>query len=144
MRFSATHHSLLALSTRTHCVRGNRSTLFSLRARQGFLALFLALAPVVALAQVGREFVAVEAYVGRARVIHVGKILEIKQIEYGKLLTETQKLGKPYRLVFEVSETIRGNETQRLELVLSLEFLRPAVTACFRSDEAPSLLPDTS
>ena len=117
MSTSTALQSLLALSAHTCC----RATLFSLRVRQGFLALFLALVPAVASAQVGREFVAVEAYVGRARVVHVGKILEIKQIEYGKPLTDIQKLGKPYRLVFEVSETIRGNETKRLELVLSLQ-----------------------
>ena len=114
---SAALHSLLALSTHTCC----RSTLISSRARQGFLALLFALVPVVAWAQVGREFVAVEAYVGRARVVHVGKILEIKQMEYGKPLTDRQKLGKPYRLVFEVSETIRGDKAERVELVLSLQ-----------------------
>ena len=117
MSTSAALQSLLALSTHTCC----RATLFSSRVRQGFFALFLALVPVVALAQVGREFVTVEAYVGRARVVHVGKILEIKQIEYGKPLTDIQKLGKPYRLVFKVSETIRGDEVKSLELVLSLQ-----------------------
>ena len=91
------------------------------RARQGVLTLLLALVPVVASAQVGREFVAVEAHVGRARVVHVGKIFEITQIEYGKPLTDIQKSGKPYRLVFAVSETIRGEEVKSLELVLSLQ-----------------------
>lgn len=121
MRFSATRQSLLALPTRTRREREKQPTPFSLRVRQGFLALLFALVPVVASAQVGREFVAVEAYVGRARVVHVGKILEIKQIEYGKPLTDIQKLGKPYRLVFKVSETIRGDEVKSLELVLSLQ-----------------------
>ena len=64
------------------------------RARQGVLTLLLALVPVVASAQVGREFVSVEAYAGRARVVHVGKIVEIKPIEYGKQLTDIQKSGK--------------------------------------------------
>ncbi len=65
-------------------------------------------------------FVSVEAYVGLARVVHVAKIVELKQIEYEKPLTSIQKWGKPYRLVLEVSETIRGDDVQRLELVLSL------------------------
>ena len=88
---------------------------------RSFVAVVLALAPVFAFAQVGRNFISVEAYVGVARVVHVGKILEFELIEYDKPLTETQKLGKPYRFVFEVSETIRGNEVKRLELVLSLQ-----------------------
>ena len=117
MNTSTALQSLLALSAHICC----RATLFSLRVRQGFLALLFALVPVVASAQVGREFVAVEAYVGRARVVHVGKILEITQIEYGKPLTDIQKSGKPYRLVFAVSETIRGEEVKSLELVLSLQ-----------------------
>ena len=103
MRFSATRQSLLALPTRTRREREKQPTPFRLRVQQGFLALFLALVPVEAWAQVGREFVTVEAHVGRARVVHVGKILEIKQIEYGKPLTDIQKLGKPHRLVFAVS-----------------------------------------
>lgn len=98
-----------------------RATLFYLRSRQCFLALFLAMLPVDAWAQIGREFVSVEAFVGQSRILHVGKIIEIKPIEYGKPLTDIQKLGKPHRLVFEVSETIRGKEVRRLELVLSLQ-----------------------
>lgn len=86
--------------------------------------LVLAYAPAVACAQVGRIFVSVEAYVGLARVVHVGKIVELKPIEYDKPLTRTQKIGKPYRLVFEVSETIRGKHVERLELVLSLQSTR--------------------
>lgn len=79
------------------------------------------LLPAVGWAQVGRVFVSAEAYVGLARVVHVGRIVEFKQIEYEKPLTSTQKSGKPYRLVFEVSETIRGDAVKRLELVLSLQ-----------------------
>ena len=121
MRSSATRQNLLALPTRTRREKKKQPTPFSLRVRQGFLALLLALVPVEAWAQVGREFVAVEAYVGRARVVHVGKILEVTSVEYGQPLTDIQKLGKPYRLVFKVSETIRGEEVKSLELVLSLQ-----------------------
>jgi len=91
------------------------------RARICVVILLLAWAPAVGWAQVGRVFVSAEAYVGLARVVHVGKIVELKQIEYEKPLTFTQKLGRPYRLVFEVSETIRGDHIERLELVLSLQ-----------------------
>jgi hypothetical protein len=86
-----------------------------------FVIVLLTSAPAVARAQVGRIFVSVEAYVGLARVVHVGKIVELKPIEYDKPLTSTQKLGKPYRLIFEVSETIRGERVERLELVVSLQ-----------------------
>lgn len=79
------------------------------------------LLPVVAWAQVGRVFVSAEAYVGLARVVHVGRIVELKPIEYEKPLTDIQKIGKPYRLVFEINETIRGDDVKRLELVLSLQ-----------------------
>jgi hypothetical protein len=95
--------------------------LATLRAWQCFVLLLVACVPAVSWAQVGRVFVSAEAYVGLARVVHVGKIVELKQIEYEKPLTSTQKLGKPYRLVLEVSETIRGNAVERLELVLSLQ-----------------------
>lgn len=88
---------------------------------RGVLALLLAMVPLSASAQVGRIFVSAEAYAGVSRVVHVGKIVEIKQIEYGKRLTDTQKLGKPHRLVFEVSETIRGDDAERFELVLALQ-----------------------
>ncbi|MCY2967132.1 MAG: hypothetical protein NT069_26425, partial [Planctomycetota bacterium] len=127
MKRSATFglQSPLSLSTHTCCQRENQSTLFYSRVWQGCLTLFRALllasVPVVASAQVGRGFVSAEAYVGVGRVVYVGKILEIRQIDYGKPLTDTQKLGQPYRLVFEVSETIRGDEVKRLELVLSLQ-----------------------
>lgn len=89
--------------------------------RLGLVILLFACTPAVGRAQVGRTFVSAEAYVALARVVHVGKIVEFKPIEYDKPLTSTQKLGKPYRLVFEVSETIRGEPIERLELVLSLQ-----------------------
>ncbi len=99
----------------------NRSRLATSRGLQCFVILLSASMPAVSWAQVGRVFVSTEAYVGLARVVHVGRIVEFKQIEYLKPLTSTQKIGKPYRLVFEVSETIRGGAVKRLELVLSLQ-----------------------
>jgi hypothetical protein len=96
------------------------------RRRLWLTILILACTPTITWAQVGRTFVSVEAFVGLARVVHVGKIVELKAIEYDQPLTDTQKIGKPYRLVFAVSETIRGEkvegeEAERLELVLSLQ-----------------------
>lgn len=95
-----------------------------------FIAFCLAWLPVSGSAQVGRLFVSAEAYVGSARAIHVGTIVGLEKIEYGKPLTATQKLGKPNRLSFRVSETIRGRDVETLDIVLSLqstyhlEFLR--------------------
>ena len=120
IRFGDAQRSRM-LSTQTIGERKCQSTLTTSRVRHAFVVLFLALLPVLGSAQVGRIFVSAEAYAGLARVVHVGKIIELKQIEYGKPLTDTQKAGKSYRLVFEVSETIRGNEVNRLELVLSLQ-----------------------
>jgi hypothetical protein len=77
--------------------------------------------PSVVWAQVGRGFISVEAYVGLARVVHVGKIVELEQIEYEKPLKRIQTVGRPSRMVFEVRETIRGEKTERLELVLALQ-----------------------
>jgi hypothetical protein len=85
------------------------------------LALLLAMVPFSASAQIGRIFVSAEAYAGLSRVVYVGKIVGLERMEYEKPLTFTQKLGKPYRLVFEVDGTIRGNGGKRLELVLSLQ-----------------------
>lgn len=101
--------------------RESRPTLPMARGLQCFVILLLMWAPTVGWSQVGRVFVTAEAYVGLARIVHVGRIVELKQVEYDKPLTSTQKTGKPYRLVFEVSETIRGDAVKRLELVLSLQ-----------------------
>ena len=89
--------------------------------RQAVLALLLVLVPCSASAQVGRILVSAETYVGLSRVVYVGKIVGLERIEYKKPLTSTQKLGKPYRLVFQVAETIRGKKVKRLRLVLSLQ-----------------------
>ena len=56
------------------------------------------IAPSIGWAQDGRTYVSVEAYVGLARAVHVGTIVELEQIEYEKPLTGNQELGKPYRL----------------------------------------------
>lgn len=89
------------------------------RLRQAFAVLLLALVPALGSAQTGRLFVSAEASVAQARIVYVGKIVELALFEYGKPLTEKETLGiKPCRLVFEVSETIRGDEVKHLELVL--------------------------
>jgi hypothetical protein len=89
------------------------------------LGLLLAIAPSSAAGQVGRIFVSAEAYAGVSRVVHVGKIKELLPVDYKaaetRPLTDTQKIGKPHRLVFEVDETIRGDASKQLELVLSLQ-----------------------
>lgn len=121
MRYGKAVLHLPALSRQTHCERETRSRVTASRVLPCCVVLLLAWVPAVGWAQVGRGFVSVEAYVGLARVVHVGKIVELKQIEYDKPLTSTQQLGKPYRLVFQVSETIRGAGVERLELVLSLQ-----------------------
>ncbi len=88
----------------------------------GAMLVFVALAATSAEAQTGRTFVSAEAFAGAARILYIGKIVRLERIEYDKpLMTYAQKVGKPYRLVFEVSETIRGPEVKRLELVLSLQ-----------------------
>jgi hypothetical protein len=79
------------------------------------------MAPCSASAQVGRIFVSAEAYAGVSRILYVGKIAELQRVDYEKPLTSIQKIGKPHRLVFEVGETIRGDEVRRLDLVLSLQ-----------------------
>jgi len=82
----------------------------------------VALSATSAEAQTERVFVSAEAFAGAARILYIGKIVGLDRIEYDKpLMTYAQKVGKPYRLVFEVSETIRGPEVKRLELVLSLQ-----------------------
>lgn len=85
------------------------------------VALFLAMVPCAASAQVGRIFVSAEAYAGVSRIVHVGKIVALEQVVYDKPLTYIQTLGKPYRLDFQVDETIRGGDVKRLHLVLSLQ-----------------------
>ncbi len=118
MRFGAALLNLLDLSIDTSRERGSTSMLTTARC---VVILLLAWMPSIGWAQVGREYVSVEAYVGLSRFVRVGKVVELDQIEYEKPLTKLQKLGRPYRMVFEVSETIRGEKTERLELVLSLQ-----------------------
>lgn len=117
----AAPQSLLVIPTRAESARGALFKLVAARWRQSFAVLLVALAPASASGQVGRIFVSAEAYTGLARIIHVGKIVELERIDYKKPLTEVQRLGKPYRLVFEVSETVRGDKVERLELVLALQ-----------------------
>jgi len=84
-------------------------------------ALILALIPVMCSAQTGRVFVSLEAFVGQGRAVHLGTIEELAPIDYAEPLTDTQKLGKPHRLVFKVSGTIKGDRTDRLQCTLSLQ-----------------------
>lgn len=85
------------------------------------LAFVLMMLPSVVWAQRGRGFVALEAYIGTSRFVHVGRIVELSPVEYTKPLEGFRKLGKPHRLVFEVTETIRGEKTERMELIMSLQ-----------------------
>lgn len=80
--------------------------------------------PPLATAQVGRTFVSAEAFASVGRIIHVGKISrieEVKEIKFEKPLTRVQKIGKPHLLVFEISETIRGEKLKKVELTLALQ-----------------------
>ena len=83
--------------------------------------ILLALLPVLGSAQVGRVYVSVEAYVGLGRVVHVGKIKSLEQTEHDGPLNRVEKFGDPYRLVFAVEETIKGDEVEEFEIVLSLQ-----------------------
>ncbi|MCB9949653.1 MAG: hypothetical protein H6824_01580 [Planctomycetaceae bacterium] len=85
------------------------------------LTLLLIFLPLPVFAQTGREFIAAETYVATSRIVYLGKIVELKETTYGGPLTEIQKFGKPYRMVFAVDEAIRGEETERLDLILSLQ-----------------------
>ena len=85
------------------------------------LILFFAWTPATSEAQVGRFFYSLESLVGSARIVYVGEIITLEPVEYDKALTDTQKIGKPYRVVFKVSETIRGEEVDQIELILSLQ-----------------------
>lgn len=77
--------------------------------------------PSAGWSQVGREYVTIEGYVGLARAVRVGQIVKLERVDYPQPQSWRQNLGKPYRVVFEVSETIRGDRSERLELVLSLQ-----------------------
>ena len=81
MRFNAALPSPMDLSRHTNFVRGKRDMLTIPRC---LAVLLFAWMPSVAGAQVGREYVSVEAYVGLARAVHVGKIVELEQIDYEK------------------------------------------------------------
>lgn len=89
--------------------------------RMTVAVLLLALMPLVAQAQMGRHFGSAEGYAGLARVIHVGKVVEVAVVAYEKPLEGPQKIGKPHRVVMEVGETIRGEAVKKFELVLALQ-----------------------
>lgn len=84
-------------------------------------AILLALLPILGAAQTGRGFVSVEAYIGLGRVVHVGKIKSLVQTEHDGPLNRVEKFGDPYRLVFSVEETIKGEPTEEFEIILSLQ-----------------------
>jgi hypothetical protein len=86
-----------------------------------FLSAVLAMAPVLCLAQTGRGFVSIEGYVGLAREVQVGKIVGIEQTEVSGALQFPQNVGKPYRVTFAVSETIRGDKVKQVDMVLALQ-----------------------
>jgi len=91
--------------------------------KSGWIVLLLLLAFAPGFSQMGRYFVSIEAFVGFARVVHVGKIVELQPVEEGieENLTAAQEIGNPYELIFEVSETIRGKDRKRLKILLSLQ-----------------------
>lgn len=86
--------------------------------------LFLSLASMNAYAQRGRAFVSVEAHVAASRFVHVGAIksLELTEIPAKEGRTAPTMHGKPYRLVFETTETIRGAKSKTVELLLDLQY----------------------
>ncbi len=88
------------------------------------LTVFLAIAPAVVFGQVGRGFTPVESYVALGERVCVGKIAALEPIQYDKPLTSIQSFGHPYRLTFDIEETIRGKPAHRIELVLALQGTR--------------------
>jgi hypothetical protein len=84
----------------------------------------VACVPCIAVAQVGRVFNPAESFVALAETVRLGKIVSLERIEYSKGLVGPQVYGKPYRMVFQVSETIRGKRATSVELVLSLQDTR--------------------
>jgi len=88
------------------------------------LVALLAVIPVVAFAQIGRAFVALESYVALGDTVRVGKIVKLEPINYGKQLTGVQAYGKTYGLTFEVAETIRGKGAKQVTVVLALQNTR--------------------
>ncbi|MBL1152033.1 MAG: hypothetical protein D8M22_04755 [Armatimonadetes bacterium] len=90
-----------------------------MRSLLGLLA--LACAPGMSFAQVGRVFTPAEGFVALAETVRVGRIVSLERIEYSQELVGEQVLGKPYRMVFQVRETIRGKDAKMVELVLSLQ-----------------------
>ncbi len=77
--------------------------------------------PIFVAAQTGRGFVSVEGYVGLSKEVQVGKIEKFELIEYNKPLKAPESYGKPYRVSFAVSETIRGEKTKSVEIVLAVQ-----------------------
>lgn len=102
------------------------------------LFMFLVLASTAGLAQTGRGFVSIEAYVGMARIVYVGKIIELEKIEYTEPNSRLKQGCEPYWLAFEVSETIRGDELELLEIVISLR--SPVYFEYLRDNAAEILL----
>jgi hypothetical protein len=86
-----------------------------------FSACVLMLSTAGAMAQVGRSFTAVEAYVARGKVVYVGRISKLELIEYTEPLTGSQVYGKPYRVTFDVSEVIRGPKRSIFHFILALQ-----------------------
>lgn len=71
-------------------------------------------------AQRGRGFITIEAHVGLAHSVNIGSIKSIEPSDY-TFPPEDQYYGKPYKITFSVTETIKGPAAKSLSFVLALQ-----------------------
>jgi hypothetical protein len=89
--------------------------------RHCWIAGLVLVAPCISIsAQRGRAFVSIEAHVGTASTVHVGFVKQLEPIEY-EIPKDGFYPGKPYRVTFTVSETIKGVSAKSMNLVLCLQ-----------------------
>lgn len=87
--------------------------------RMAVIFSLLLLCPAV-FAQRGRGFITIEAHVGIAHSVNVGRIDSIEPSDY-TFPPEDQYYGKPYKITFSVTETIKGPKAKSLSFDLALQ-----------------------
>lgn len=84
--------------------------------------LSMVLMTTLGIAQRGRAFLTIEAHVGFAHSVHLGRLSGLEPSDY-TFPPEGQYYGKAYKVTFSVNETIKGAEAKSISFVLNLQHI---------------------
>lgn len=85
------------------------------------LLMVLGCLPLLVAAQTGRGIVTAEAFVGRAHSVYVGTIRSLDGADSKVPIDSNKHYGQAFRMIFDVSETIRGKAKSQVTIILLLQ-----------------------